>query len=186
MEEWIGQQWDRFVTHRAERELRGRGRHAGRAVQRSVSAAAARRRRFGLRTAHRRRRTRCGWAATGASGSAWPAAALRAPLAQRDDSVLALPARLAVFGDAALNRELYLWLALQAAFLPDNEPDWLRANVAATQALLPPCRRWRHAGNACARPCWRCAAPPRTRPRPWCRRRCATGGRVRAASCRKT
>ncbi len=59
----------------------------------------------------------------------------RADTAHLEPEVLALPPALAVFADATLNRDLYLWLALQSAGLqPTN--DWLGDNVRATQAAL--------------------------------------------------
>jgi nitric oxide reductase NorD protein len=132
MEEWVGQQWHRLVTRWAEPDT---GAVDLQAVQRAAAlllhaaGASASELRIAAAAPLRVGGERGFWQRVAGSG-------LREPLAQRDDSVLALPARLAVFGDAALNRELYLWLALQAAFLPTDEPDWLRANVAATQALL--------------------------------------------------
>ncbi|MGQ0709833.1 MAG: nitric oxide reductase activation protein NorD [Rhodoferax sp.] len=59
----------------------------------------------------------------------------RADLAQLEPDVLALPAELAVFPDATLNRDLYLWLAMQsAAYTPSGH--WLRDNHAATARAL--------------------------------------------------
>ena len=47
--------------------------------------------------------------------SASPAATSAMPPARRDDETLRLPPRIACFPDAALNRDLYLWLAALAA-----------------------------------------------------------------------
>ncbi|PJB44772.1 MAG: VWA domain-containing protein, partial [Comamonadaceae bacterium CG_4_9_14_3_um_filter_60_33] len=59
----------------------------------------------------------------------------RADTAQLEPDVLALPATLAVFDDAQLNRDLYLWLAmLSARFVPSGH--WIRDNLRATQAAL--------------------------------------------------
>ena len=59
----------------------------------------------------------------------------RADTAQLEPDVLALPATLAVFDDAQLNRDLYLWLAmLSACFV--HSGDWIRDNLRATQAAL--------------------------------------------------
>lgn len=59
----------------------------------------------------------------------------RADTAQMEPDVLALPATLAVFDTAQLNRDLYLWLAmLSACFEPSG--DWIRDNLRATQAAL--------------------------------------------------
>ncbi len=52
-----------------------------------------------------------------------------------EPEVLGLPASLAVFADAALNRELYLWLALLAACYEHRE-HWLQDNLLATQRVL--------------------------------------------------
>ena len=59
----------------------------------------------------------------------------RADTAQLEPDVLALPATLAVFDDAQLNRDLYLWLAmLSACFV--HRGDWIKDNLGATQAAL--------------------------------------------------
>ncbi|WP_296495539.1 VWA domain-containing protein [Rhodoferax sp.] len=59
----------------------------------------------------------------------------RADTAQLEPDVLALPATLAVFDDAQLNRDLYLWLAmLSACWLPGSH--WIRDNLRATQVAL--------------------------------------------------
>ncbi|MDI1247065.1 MAG: VWA domain-containing protein [Rhodoferax sp.] len=59
----------------------------------------------------------------------------RADTAQLEPEVLALPATLAVFADAQLNRDLYLWLAmLSACFV--HRGDWIKDNLRATQAAL--------------------------------------------------
>ncbi|MFP5505662.1 MAG: nitric oxide reductase, partial [Gammaproteobacteria bacterium] len=57
-------------------------------------------------------------------------------LAWRDDQALCLPESIAVFPDAALNRELYLWLAALAAQSAPAELPWLAHNQALTQAAL--------------------------------------------------
>ena len=49
--------------------------------------------------------------------------------------MLALPAEIATFDDPALNRDLYLWLAIQSAFFEPNS-HWLADNLRATQAGL--------------------------------------------------
>lgn len=59
---------------------------------------------------------------------------LRADLAQLDPEALALPAQLAVFEHAELNRHLYLWLAALAA-VHDDQGRWVADNLAATQAV---------------------------------------------------
>jgi nitric oxide reductase NorD protein len=57
-------------------------------------------------------------------------------LAWRDKETLRLPARIATFSERDLNRQLYLWLAAQAAVGDDNAGDWLQRNAAATAMLL--------------------------------------------------
>jgi nitric oxide reductase NorD protein len=59
----------------------------------------------------------------------------RAAVAQLDPETLALPAQLAVFDTPTLNRDLYLWLALQSAFYQDTR-DWLSDNWRASQKAL--------------------------------------------------
>ncbi len=59
----------------------------------------------------------------------------RADTAQLEPDVLALPATLAVFDNAQLNRDLYLWLAMLSACW-DPGGDWIRDNLRATQVAL--------------------------------------------------
>jgi len=60
---------------------------------------------------------------------------LRAALPRLDADVLALPPRIAVFDERALNRDLYLWLAALAAV---HEPagEWIADNCRATARAL--------------------------------------------------
>jgi len=139
MEEWIGAQWHRLVDRMADRS------HAAQAVQLGAVQ-------LPVEMLYR--------AAGGAPGvRVVPAAASRiggprhwlqrlagsgkrAPLSQLDGEVLALPPVIAVFDDAPLNRDLYLWLAaLAAVHVPAQETgvDWLQANTAATAAALQRC-----------------------------------------------
>jgi nitric oxide reductase NorD protein len=134
MEEYVGQLWDRWITQVADR------RHAGAAVMlEEVSrAVGVLFRAFGgdggLRVeaatagAHGARRT---WvqrlAGTGGEVA----------LAWRDAQTLRLPARIDVFPERALNRDLYLWLAaLAAANDVDPELPWLVRNQRGTVATL--------------------------------------------------
>lgn len=55
-------------------------------------------------------------------------------LAWRDRQALHLPASIQLFPQAALNRELYFWLAALAAEM--REGEWLAENQRATQRLL--------------------------------------------------
>ena len=130
MEEWIGLQWHRFAMRRAAvRTPAHEARladclpalsllmHAGGAHQRIALAAPVRvggPRGFWQRVA-------------GAGG--------RVALPQIDADVLALPERVSVFDDAALNRDLYLWWAALAGSIDPAAP-WLRANLAGADAAL--------------------------------------------------
>lgn len=59
----------------------------------------------------------------------------RAALPLLEPDVLALPPSVAVFADPALNRDLYLWLALLSAHWTPGD-DWLPGNVNATRRTL--------------------------------------------------
>lgn len=59
----------------------------------------------------------------------------KAALAWRDGETLRLPERIALFPDALLNRELYLWLAALAT-TPITEKDWFLANQQRTLDVL--------------------------------------------------
>jgi len=135
MEEWIGERWHRFITRAADRN------HAAQAVtldavQRPVqllfhAAGGAPGVRVVPAAAARIGGPR-GWLQRIAGSG------LRAPVSRLDADTLALPPTIAVFDDAALNRDLYLWLAALAAV---HQPgaDWLQANAAATTAALAAC-----------------------------------------------
>lgn len=60
----------------------------------------------------------------------------RAALSTLDEETLALPPVIAVFPDARLNRELYLWLAAQGACHVTTQAGWLADNMAATERAL--------------------------------------------------
>lgn len=130
MEEWIGQRWDRWVTRRASEcheeaavtlaeVLRSVQLllHAGGASQRVAVAAPV---------------------SVGGARGFWQRVAgtgRRAPLAQLDPEVLALPARVARFDDRALNRALYLWWAALAGAFDLRQP-WVAGNRAAAEHAL--------------------------------------------------
>jgi nitric oxide reductase NorD protein len=59
----------------------------------------------------------------------------KATLAWRDGETLRLPESIALFPDANLNRELYLWLAALAT-TPITETDWFTANQQRTLDVL--------------------------------------------------
>lgn len=56
---------------------------------------------------------------------------VRADMARLEPDVLALPASLAVFSDRTLNRDLYLWLAIQSACF-EHSGNWIADNCHAT------------------------------------------------------
>lgn len=134
MEEWIGQQWHRLITHWAA------GGHPEAAVTleevrkplgllfRCGGGPAA------MRIAPAADRTvggPRGWLQRAAG------AGTRAALPEYQSDVLALPATLAVFADRALNRDLYLWLAALGSQWHTARPaqtGWLAHNLAAEQA----------------------------------------------------
>jgi nitric oxide reductase NorD protein len=135
MEEWVGQQWHRFITRAADRQHAAAAvnlpdmeraigllfRAGGGAATVRVSSAAARRV-GGSRNLLQR---------IAGSGT-------HADLPRLEPEALALPARIAVFPDAALNRALYLWLAALASCGDGLCPGdgWITANRRATQAAL--------------------------------------------------
>lgn len=133
MEEYIGELWHRIITRAANREhpeaavsleemersigilFRAFGGDAGLRVANAADSRHAGRRRFLERLAQ-----------TGEKQAQ----------AARDEETLHLPPRIALFPDARLNRDLYLWLAAQAARTPLENDDWLQANQQATQQVL--------------------------------------------------
>ncbi|WP_426103153.1 nitric oxide reductase activation protein NorD [Pseudomonas sp. PSPC3-3] len=132
LEEWVGSVWHRFITRRATVDF----------PEAQVAL-----------TDHQRSLALLFRALGGAGGMALEAACERdlllrrnllmriagtckqAPLASCDGNRLRLPARLAVFPDAALNHELYRWLALLAAHAGPMS-HWARDNQRWTWLLL--------------------------------------------------
>lgn len=57
-------------------------------------------------------------------------------LAWRNQETLYLPAHIALFDDAELNRKLYYWLAALAAVSDDTHHDWLKHNQALSLKVL--------------------------------------------------
>lgn len=129
MEEWVGLQWHRWVTRRAEPERPGTARladhrrsvelllHAGGGTQRVAEAAP-------MRVGGERRF----WQRVAGTG-------LRLPLPQLDADVLALPAQVALCDDAGLNADLYRWWAALASEI-DLALPWVRANTEAIPRVL--------------------------------------------------
>jgi len=133
MEEQIGQLWHRLVTRAARRDYPEAAVRLSEVQQATAMMFRALGGTRGLRveaateTRHGARRGLLERIA----GSAQ-----HVELAWRDEEALRLPARIAVFPDRALNRELYLWLAALAAGGEDSAGDWLQGSAAATAMLL--------------------------------------------------
>ncbi|MFT3780255.1 MAG: VWA domain-containing protein [Ottowia sp.] len=133
MEEWVGARWHRFITRaadatcpRAEVQLE----QVRRAIEMLFRAAGGDALvRVAPATAQRIGGPR-GWLQRVAG------AGQRAALSTLDAETLALPPALAVFDDAALNRDLYLWLAAQSACHTGAEGGWIAGNLAATARAL--------------------------------------------------
>lgn len=133
MEEHVGHLWDRFITRFARRDF-PRAAVALAEVERPVAVL------FralggdgGLRIVGaqaREHRARRRWRERLAGINT------HAELAYRDHEALHLPLQLAVFPDAALNRELYLWLAALAALDTGGQGEWFAKNQALIQRLL--------------------------------------------------
>jgi nitric oxide reductase NorD protein len=132
MEEWVGQWWHRAVTRAADTRL----------AQAAVTLAQMQRP-IGLlfRATGGAAGTRLAPSQAQHHGGArgWlqkvAGSGDRAAPAQLQPEVLALPDELAVFDTAALNRDLYLWLAALAAHWQDSG-HFLADNLQATQAVL--------------------------------------------------
>ncbi len=147
MEEWIGQWWHRIVTRLADKQYSDA---AVRLQDLSGQLAVVFRAMGGLpqwrlaATAERRHQGPRGWVQRMAGSGQ------RAAIPTLDAETLALPAVLAVFDQAELNRELYLWLAGQGAMrlLMQSEgqaqaDDWIGANLQASVRLLAQYPGWR-------------------------------------------
>ena len=112
MEEWIGERWHRLITRAADRSFAAQA-VTLEAMQRPVGLL--------FRAAGGAPAVRVVPAAQARIGGPrdWlqrlAGAATRAAVTRLDGDTLALPPLIAVFDDAALNRDLYLWLAALAA-----------------------------------------------------------------------
>ncbi|MGM9513735.1 nitric oxide reductase activation protein NorD [Roseateles sp. DB2] len=139
MEEWVGKTWHRWVTRAAEQghpeaaaELAQVQRALGLLFRAGGGSHALR---LAEAQALRHGGPR-GWLQRLAGSEQ------RAAQAQLGPEVLALPARLDVFADPALNRGLYLWLAALSSCWEAGGVDeagqggWLAANVRATALAL--------------------------------------------------
>lgn len=135
MEEWIGERWHRLATRAADRSFEAQGvtlasvlRPVGLLFRAAGGAPGVRVVPAGLA---RIGGPRGWWQRLAGSG-------LRATVSRLDGETLALPPLIALFDDATLNRDLYLWLAaLAAAFEPGG--GWIDGNLAATAQVLERC-----------------------------------------------
>lgn len=132
MEEWVGKLWHRTITGGANRRfpehevvLEDMRRSAG-VLFRALGGDPGLRLESASPTAHGARRSLLERIA----GSN-----RKIELAWRDDQALYLPAKLDVLPAAALNRDLYLWLAALAA-QPGGDGDWFGYNQWLTHRVL--------------------------------------------------
>ncbi|MEI2677722.1 MAG: VWA domain-containing protein [Burkholderiaceae bacterium] len=135
MEEWIGERWHRLITRVADRNFADQA-VALAAVERSVGLL--------FRSAGGAPGVRVVPAAQARIGGprSWiqrvAGSGQRAAATRLDGQTLALPPVIAVFDDAVLNRELYLWLAVLAAVhVPVR--DWVQGNQRATALAIERC-----------------------------------------------
>ena len=133
MEEWVGERWHRFIWRAADashRDAEVRLEDVQRAVQMLFRAGGGDPVvRVAPATAQKIGGPR-GWLQKVAGQGE------RAALPSLDGETLALPPVIAVFADAQLNRDLYLWLAAQGACHVATPAGWLADNLAATQRAL--------------------------------------------------
>ena len=132
MEEWVGQQWDRFIRRAASRQNEAAA-VALPEVQRSITLM--------FRAAGGAPTVRVAPASDRAVGGArdWiqhvAGTGTHAATGRIEPEALSLPPRIAVHADPVLNRALYLWLAALAAHI-ETTGDWIADNRRATQAAL--------------------------------------------------
>lgn len=133
MEEWVGSLWDRWITRATLREfpeaaveLTQIEKMLG-VVFRSMGGDAGLRVSPALVERHQARR---GWLERVAGSGD------RVQHAGMDGETLRLPARIALFADAALNRDLYVWLAALAAHDVPSDEAWIVRNQRATVVAL--------------------------------------------------
>jgi len=133
MEEWIGERWHRFITQAADvtyPQAAVRLEQVQRAIEMLFRAAGGDALvRVTPATAERIGGPR-GWLQRLAG------VGQRAALSTLDAETLALPPALAVFEDAALNRDLYLWLAALSACHVHTGDNWISGNLSATALAL--------------------------------------------------
>ncbi|WP_298828214.1 VWA domain-containing protein [uncultured Piscinibacter sp.] len=148
MEEWIGERWHRLITRAADRSFPARG-VALEEVQRAAAMLF-----HAVGGSQGVRVVPAGEARIGGPRG-WlqkiAGSGQRAATTRLDADTLALPPLIAVFDDAGLNRDLYLWLAaLAAAWAPQS--NWMAGNVAAGALALRRCpglsARWQRLRDA--------------------------------------
>ena len=144
MEEWIGEHWHRLAARAADRSFAAQGvtlesmqRPVGLLFRAAGGPPGVRVVPAGLARIGGPR----GWLQRLAGSG------LRAAVSRLDGDTLALPPLIARFNVAALNRDLYLWLAaLAAVFEPGG--GWIDGNMAGTARVLECCPglrpRWQH------------------------------------------
>ena len=136
MEEWVGKLWHNAITRASRLEypaaevfledvrrpaglmFRALGGHGGLRLEAATESAHHARRGLLSRLAGQHETVELAW---------------------RDEETLRLPMRVACFPERALNRDLYLWLAVLAARVdgtPLNRNEWLAQNVSATAHLI--------------------------------------------------
>ena len=133
MEEWIGLRWHRLLERHVPPEHLRHPAHAVtleelRKPLELLLHAGGTRLRVGEATPVRVGGTRTRWQRVAGFGA-------RQPLPQRDAAVLALPPRVALYDELALNRDLYLWWAAMATGLDPRLP-WAEANRQAQDRAL--------------------------------------------------
>ena len=133
MEEWVGERWHRFITRAADASHPRAAvalDEVARAVEMLFRAAGGDRLVRVVPAVAQKIGGPRGWLQRVAGQGE------RAALSTLDAETLALPPVLAVFDDAALNRDLYLWLAALSACHVEAEGGWITANLnASAQAL---------------------------------------------------
>lgn len=134
MEERVGELWHRLVTGAARRDFTAAQVQLHQ-VKREVGVL------FRALGGDGGLRVVAGVARTHGARRAWlqrlAGSGERAEVAIRDRETLQLPSSIALFPDATLNRDLYLWLAALAARASAFTPgDWLEANQRLTVELL--------------------------------------------------
>ncbi len=133
MEEWIGGLWHKFITGAAAKEFPAAAVNLSEMEKTLGMVFRAFGGDPGLRvqsaTAERHGARRSLLERIAGSGEKVAAAGV-------DGSRLALPPQIAVFAEAALNRDLYVWLALLAAHDVPSDEAWIVRNQRATVVTL--------------------------------------------------